>query len=584
MANFKPDQNEYKNLTPFKMWLVNQINTWGCSNFPFLESDFDKLTNYAMMMKLMKAMNNVIANENKVEEDMTNLFNAFTELQNYINNYFDNLDIQEEINNKLDDMAQDGTLTYLIGNYVEPYITEQNIKINEIENKVNSATNGSPIPVDSINDMIDTNKIYVLTTDGYWYYYNSTNEQWEQGGIYQSSQDSDTLTYLKNKVDETLKKGTFNYVNQVEWENGAINPTTGVNTSSPLTAKRTPNFIDIPYSKLHITKSQTGYAFYLVRYNKLTHEFISSETMRSSVTDITYDLNENEVYKFCLNKNDQTTSDLNILTIEPHNTIFDELLKINQVEDKAIITFIDDDESINFYNNNKGVFDNYNMKCDCAIVTDWVGESNRMSLEQLQELQSQGFEIVCHSKTHDSKWQTPKTSSIESLKEDAQLSYNYMTNNNFNTNIFVYPYGSGAGWDTLGKHRISKIINQVGFNYGVRASGNNGINEKPLDNLSLNRMFIDKNNNLSTYTDIIDTAITNKQWIIFGLHSGNTSQIDSTYLNSLLNYINTLNTNETVIEVMTFSQALQYKRNVLSKGILNFEDYTYIDKDGKFYY
>ena len=193
MANFKPDQNEYKNLTPFKMWLVNQINTWGCSNFPFLESDFDKLTNYAMMMKLMKAINNVIANENKVEEDMTNLFNAFTELQNYINNYFDNLDVQEEINNKLDEMAESGELTNLIKNYVDPiyqqYETEINNQIEEFDGRLNrqdlkidALENNNPIPVANISDMTDTTKIYVLTTDGYWYYYDG--DSWERGGVY----------------------------------------------------------------------------------------------------------------------------------------------------------------------------------------------------------------------------------------------------------------------------------------------------------------------------------------------------------------------------------------------------------------
>ena len=59
-ANFTPNQNDYKNLTPFKCWLLNQINTWGLNNFPFVESDFDELTNYGMLMKMMKALNDVI--------------------------------------------------------------------------------------------------------------------------------------------------------------------------------------------------------------------------------------------------------------------------------------------------------------------------------------------------------------------------------------------------------------------------------------------------------------------------------------------------------------------------------------------
>ena len=39
------------------------------------------------------------------------------ELQDYVNHYFDNLNIQEEVNNKLDEMVEDGTLLNLLSNY-----------------------------------------------------------------------------------------------------------------------------------------------------------------------------------------------------------------------------------------------------------------------------------------------------------------------------------------------------------------------------------------------------------------------------------------------------------------------------------
>ena len=114
------------------------------------------------MMKLMKHFNVLIENQNMVEEDMTALYNAFTELQTYLfgefadyknevdgeieqfennvttdindfktlinnqvqsledfmNNYFDNLDVQEEINNKLDDMVESGTLQEIVADYL----------------------------------------------------------------------------------------------------------------------------------------------------------------------------------------------------------------------------------------------------------------------------------------------------------------------------------------------------------------------------------------------------------------------------------------------------------------------------------
>ena len=139
--DFKPDQNEYENLSPFKTWLKYQINTWGFNNFPFLENDFDQLTEYGMMMKLMKSMYQVIENQNLVEDDMNKLYTAYTELQTYIdnameefensvnnevqsledymNNYFANLDVQEEINNKLDQMLEDGVLEQIIEQFLQ---------------------------------------------------------------------------------------------------------------------------------------------------------------------------------------------------------------------------------------------------------------------------------------------------------------------------------------------------------------------------------------------------------------------------------------------------------------------------------
>ena len=96
----------YKNLTPFK-WFVLE-------NFPFIEADFDALTEWQLFCKLGKEMNKIINSENTLGTQMENVTNAFIELQNYVNNYFENLDIQEEVNNKLNEMASSGELTEII--------------------------------------------------------------------------------------------------------------------------------------------------------------------------------------------------------------------------------------------------------------------------------------------------------------------------------------------------------------------------------------------------------------------------------------------------------------------------------------
>lgn len=59
----------------------------------------------------------VIPALNNNAEAVLELQNLFIDLKNYVENFFDNLDVQTEINNKLDQMAQDGTLLNLLSNY-----------------------------------------------------------------------------------------------------------------------------------------------------------------------------------------------------------------------------------------------------------------------------------------------------------------------------------------------------------------------------------------------------------------------------------------------------------------------------------
>lgn len=102
---------DFKMLSPFK-WFVLE-------NFPFIEADFDALTEWQLFCKIGKEINNIIDSQNSVGEQAEKLTNAFNELYNYVYNYFANLDVQEEINNKLNDMAADGTLQKIITSYLK---------------------------------------------------------------------------------------------------------------------------------------------------------------------------------------------------------------------------------------------------------------------------------------------------------------------------------------------------------------------------------------------------------------------------------------------------------------------------------
>lgn len=63
--------------------------------------------------------NTVIPTVNQNGQAVEELQNLYVELKNYVDNYFTDLDIQEEINNKLDEMAESGELTDIIAQYLQ---------------------------------------------------------------------------------------------------------------------------------------------------------------------------------------------------------------------------------------------------------------------------------------------------------------------------------------------------------------------------------------------------------------------------------------------------------------------------------
>ena len=102
---------DYKIITPFKWFIIE--------NFPFIEEDLDAITNWQLFQKLGNEINKIIASQNNVGEQVETLTNAFISLQDYINNYFENLDVQEEIDNKLDEMVESGELQAIIETFLQ---------------------------------------------------------------------------------------------------------------------------------------------------------------------------------------------------------------------------------------------------------------------------------------------------------------------------------------------------------------------------------------------------------------------------------------------------------------------------------
>lgn len=186
----------------------------------------------------------VIPAVNNNAEALEELQNLFIELKTYVDNYFDDLDVQDEINHKIDEMARDGSLTNIIKAYVDPiyesfeddindemtdYKNQINARVDTIDTKVNNITGATPLVATSTADMTDTSRIYVNTTDGKWYYYDG--DSWEIGGTYQSTGIADNsitpekTTFVKLDPEYNLFNG--------EYVDGAI-----TTTATPYTLNR----------------------------------------------------------------------------------------------------------------------------------------------------------------------------------------------------------------------------------------------------------------------------------------------------------------------------------------------------------
>ena len=118
--------DDFNKLKPFRFW---------CQKVLPLVYD-NSLSYYELLCKVVDYLNHTIEDVNAVI-DLTETFtaeqtaayaqftadinatvagltSAFNTLQTFVNNYFDNLDVQQEIDNKLDLMASDGTLSAMV--------------------------------------------------------------------------------------------------------------------------------------------------------------------------------------------------------------------------------------------------------------------------------------------------------------------------------------------------------------------------------------------------------------------------------------------------------------------------------------
>lgn len=183
--NDKPDR--MPNVPPFVKFVASAVPMVFDNSLSYYEA-------LCALWKYIQGMTDVVNNNATLEEEY---IEKFDELKSFVDGYFDDLDVQQEIDNKLDKMAQDGTLSSILQPLIEAVQTNLEEEQATFENNVNTTiqgfrteldakTSGSPIPVSSVEGMTDHDRIYVNTSNGYWYYWDG--DSWEQGAVYQATE------------------------------------------------------------------------------------------------------------------------------------------------------------------------------------------------------------------------------------------------------------------------------------------------------------------------------------------------------------------------------------------------------------
>lgn len=82
----------------------------------------------------------------------------------------------------------------------------------EVTDQLSDLTSATPLVASSTAGMTDTTRIYVNTADGHWYWYDG--DSWEDGGVYQATVDSDTVTTINNEIEKSIANFSSEYFDE----------------------------------------------------------------------------------------------------------------------------------------------------------------------------------------------------------------------------------------------------------------------------------------------------------------------------------------------------------------------------------
>lgn len=170
----------------------------------------------------------------------------------------------------------------------------------------------------------------------------------------------------------------------------------------------------------------------------------------------------------------------------------------------SIATFMTDDGQIADLTVVKPMADSYGIPVSIAIIPTSVGANPTfMNLNQIKQLQSEGWEVISHTYNHLELDQLTRPQ-IEYQMSEANK---YFKNNGLNVNSICYP---------VGKYN-QDVLDICRKYYRSGLASHLNVNEMPINTYNVNRYLID-DYDLTTLKGVVDKMVTNTQWNIFYSH------------------------------------------------------------------
>ena len=151
-----------------------------------------------------------------IDEKIDNLMSAWNELKNFVDNYFNNLDVQEEINRKLDSLVLDGTMQNLINVQFSGYQNQLNVLTHRMDTFASLPDGSTAGNAELLDIRVSANGTQ----------YSSAGEA-VRGQVYELK--SDLISYETVLIDNIFNENVGIEYGSINTTNGMPNNTTDTN-------------------------------------------------------------------------------------------------------------------------------------------------------------------------------------------------------------------------------------------------------------------------------------------------------------------------------------------------------------------